>query len=234
MKAQQSYNTGAVDYAKVPQAPLGAFESADWHEVPRGFYALPVHDWTEFSDECTEDETPPLDLLGFLLFTRCVPVEIKTGPRAGRTVGRHSFTAGPRVLARGVQPRIARCRLDDGTAGTIRYTPSERLKREVNGGRFISEHVLRSDGDTSPACSCPECNGPDGHWYRTHWKPAADQRNAYANEVAAVILYSIQKEDDAFRKLYGLLTGKCGVCGRLLTDPESKRLGLGPDCGGRR
>ncbi len=29
-------------------------------------------------------------------------------------------------------------------------------------------------------------------------------------------------------------TGRCGRCNRLLTDPESIRTGLGPECGGRR
>ena len=66
------------------------------------------------------------------------------------------------------------------------------------------------------------------------WKPAPDQANAYANEVAAALIHSIKNEDDAFRKLYGQITGHCGMCGRFIHEPESKRLGVGPDCRGYR
>lgn len=32
---------------------------------------------------------------------------------------------------------------------------------------------------------------------------------------------------------YGMFTGKCGICGRPLTDPESVGRGIGPDCLGK-
>jgi hypothetical protein len=32
---------------------------------------------------------------------------------------------------------------------------------------------------------------------------------------------------------YGMATGRCSCCGRLLTDPESLKVGIGPICAGR-
>lgn len=39
---------------------------------------------------------------------------------------------------------------------------------------------------------------------------------------------------DSYRAVFGKLTGKCGWCGRKLTDAKSKLLGIGPDCRGER
>jgi len=39
---------------------------------------------------------------------------------------------------------------------------------------------------------------------------------------------------DSYRAKFGQLTGKCGCCGRRLTDPKSKMLGIGPECRGFR
>ena len=39
---------------------------------------------------------------------------------------------------------------------------------------------------------------------------------------------------DTFRAKFGQLTGKCGWCGKRLTDPKSKLIGIGPDCRGYR
>jgi Family of unknown function (DUF6011) len=53
--------------------------------------------------------------------------------------------------------------------------------------------------------------------------------------IAAVedILRDLSKED-TYRANYGRFTGKCGCCGRRLTDPESKLRGIGPECRGDR
>lgn len=39
---------------------------------------------------------------------------------------------------------------------------------------------------------------------------------------------------DTYRPLFGQITGKCGYCGKTLTDPTSKLIGIGPDCRGER
>lgn len=234
---QHTFNLDTLDLATVPTAPLGAFEPADWHDVPEGFYLLPVHDWTKFGDDCgPEGGTPPLDFLGFQVVIRQAPTLIKTGKRAGETIGRDRFIIGQRVLARGVRERIIhrREKADGPVVEVIRYTPSDRLRRELEGYRWCAEHDFIHEGDDSPPCRCAECEAERRYLWEYTWKAVPDQRNAYANEVAAALLYGIAEEDDAFRKLYGQLTGHCGICGRFLYEPESKRLGIGPDCGGRR
>ena len=150
---QHTFNLDHLDHDTVPSAPLGAFDDADWHDVPEGYYLLPVHDWTKFSSECcgddADDETPALDLLGFRVFVCATPTLIKTGKRAGQTIGKDRFYIGQLVLARGVQERVFQRRTsdDDPTPVTVRYTPSERLKREVDGDRFSAEHVFLGRDD---------------------------------------------------------------------------------------
>lgn len=36
-----------------------------------------------------------------------------------------------------------------------------------------------------------------------------------------------------YRRAYGMVTGRCGWCGRALTDPDSKLRGVGPECARR-
>lgn len=237
MESKHTFNLDNLDPATVPSAPLGAFDEADWHDVPEGFYLLPVHDWTKFSNECgvdDDDETPPLDFLGFRVIVRETPTLIKAGKRAGQSIGQDRFIVGRLVLARGVQERVIehREKVDGPVTYTERLTPSDRLKREVEGDKWGAEHDLVRDGDASPSCQCDGCIA-DAHLGLTlRWKPAPP--DAYANEVAAALIHSIKNENDALRRLYGQLTGHCGMCGRFIHDPESKRLGLGPDCRGRR
>ena len=236
---QHTFNLDNLDPSTVPMAPLGAFDDADWHDVPEGYYLLPVHDWSKFGDDCgPDDETPELDLLGFRVFVRQVPTLIKTGKRAGQTIGKDRFIIGQLVLARGVQERVIQRRTKRRRpkprqpSATRRCSGSSARRTKTTGSR--AEHEFMRDGDTSPACRCcPDCITNAGRWPSCRWKPAPDQANAYANEVAAALIHSIKNESDAFRKLYGQLTGHCGKCGRFIYDPESKRLGIGPDCGGQ-
>jgi hypothetical protein len=39
-----------------------------------------------------------------------------------------------------------------------------------------------------------------------------------------------QNLQDQARELFGKLTGRCGFCGKTLTDPDSKMRGIGPEC----
>jgi len=65
----------------------------------------------------------------------------------------------------------------------------------------------------------------------THYLAGADQEvvNRNASTFAELLEY-VGKYPDMCREDFGRLTGKCGCCGRTLTDPESVRLGIGPDC----
>jgi hypothetical protein len=47
------------------------------------------------------------------------------------------------------------------------------------------------------------------------------------------ILDIIGVDPGAYAKLYGLKIGKCGICGRKLTNDKSRELGIGPVCASR-
>ena len=44
------------------------------------------------------------------------------------------------------------------------------------------------------------------------------------------VVASLVEEPTWYAKNYGQHTGRCGFCNRPLTDPESQRRGIGPDC----
>lgn len=64
-------------------------------------------------------------------------------------------------------------------------------------------------------------------------RPGHEQRRELLRTTAAELLADIQTlltDPDRYRQLWGTYSGKCGWCGRRLTDPESRLLGVGPDC----
>ena len=201
--------------------PISAFEPADWREVPEGFYAIPIGDWMKFGDDVGPDGvTPALELVGYQLFVRKVPRVFKSGKK----VGQDAFAAGAPVVAEGAVPYAWR-------PGAEPISPWERLKGELESERFCAEHDFRKEDSAEPPCRCVRwCQSPIyGHNRDGHWQAVPNQREAWINCAAAVILHDI-KGGDSFRALYGQLTGRCGRCGRLLTDPVSKVAGIGPEC----
>jgi hypothetical protein len=50
--------------------------------------------------------------------------------------------------------------------------------------------------------------------------------------VAAIrdLVPAVIRDADKDRARFGQLTGRCGCCSRVLTDPRSKLRGIGPDC----
>jgi hypothetical protein len=60
------------------------------------------------------------------------------------------------------------------------------------------------------------------------WGPGGDVKSTIDDIVCDV------EGDDTFRATFGKLTGRCGCCGKALTDAKSKMVGLGPDCRGYR
>lgn len=55
------------------------------------------------------------------------------------------------------------------------------------------------------------------------------QRNAWRRDELEFMV----AQPDFYRASFGRLTGKCGCCGRRLTDPTSISRGIGPDCWAR-
>ncbi len=62
----------------------------------------------------------------------------------------------------------------------------------------------------------------------------AVEKRVYGGEVGygKAQVEELLADPDGYRAVFGQLTGKCGCCGRKLTDPTSKLLGIGPDCRG--
>lgn len=52
-------------------------------------------------------------------------------------------------------------------------------------------------------------------------------------ETRMAVLDAIRSDVRAAMALYGHKIGRCGMCGRTLTDEESRALGIGPVCIGK-
>ena len=63
----------------------------------------------------------------------------------------------------------------------------------------------------------------------TYREKPEDFRQVYRGEHEGAIAF-IMHDPWNSAKVYGAITGSCGICGRTLTDPVSKARGIGPDC----
>lgn len=43
-------------------------------------------------------------------------------------------------------------------------------------------------------------------------------------------ILTVLDDPDVWKQTFGKVVGRCGACGKTLTDPESKALGVGPEC----
>jgi Family of unknown function (DUF6011) len=136
--------------------------------------------------------------------------------------------------------------------------PCERCGKWVEAGQGLCE---RSDDDTRWIVSHPEDPGcpvvlfegvPEGR-YAIDWgtaeaedvkfyqiKEAVLYAQASAElweikdtEAVAKVLAAIKVDPKAASLLYGTKLGACGVCGRTLTNQDSRDLGIGPICAGK-
>lgn len=44
------------------------------------------------------------------------------------------------------------------------------------------------------------------------------------------LVYLVAKDPTWYQEEFGRFFGRCGVCNRTLSDPDSKALGIGPEC----
>ena len=134
--------------------------AADWHDIPRGFYALFIHaiDLDVTLDECAEAS---YELVGCRYYERKAQRVTKTGRRIGGDSWR--------------------------------------------GGFAWAEDV---DLDRARAYADEE---------RSRWARQFD-------------IYVIADDPEIYQAMYGQWWGRCGCCGRTLTDPDSKMRGIGPEC----
>jgi hypothetical protein len=147
----------------------------DWHEVPKGHYAIPVPDFVAWMDTDCEGDPP---VMAYRLFERKTARHCKNG----RVIGREKFITGAIMLAS-----------DD--------IDPDYVRQDVQGDRDIAIEVYGPKGDLK----------------------------AIVDEMIRDIA-----DGDTFRAKFGQLTGRCGCCGKALTDPKSKLIGIGPDCRGYR
>ena len=62
----------------------------------------------------------------------------------------------------------------------------------------------------------------------TVWKKAAQDQQTVNAIVSALNKIRVNTEETG--KAYAMRSGKCWVCNRLLTNPESIQAGIGPEC----
>jgi len=72
----------------------------------------------------------------------------------------------------------------------------------------------------------------EGRWAgRTFVKvQASDDLHPVKGQAAAAVLAEIAKDPEGASRRYGREIGRCGVCGRTLTDEKSRAEGVGPIC----
>ena len=75
----------------------------------------------------------------------------------------------------------------------------------------------------------------EGRWagYVFVSQQAGDDLYPVKGHARARVLLAISVDPAAASRRYGRELGVCGVCGRTLTDPESRAAGIGPVCAGR-
>lgn len=103
--------------------------------------------------------------------------------------------------------------------------PAPAVKVEVASGRYalVNEGVVKFYEVN---------NVTEGKWagYTFVNAQASDDFYKVGREASARILAEIAQDPQTAMKLYGHSLGKCGHCGRTLTDETSRANGIGPVC----
>jgi hypothetical protein len=151
---------------------------------------------------------------------------------------RHSSVLGVKICQgvanRGFGPELATfTRGADPVAGTqynglTGYRVDPALEAQVPAGRY----AIRS-ADTGTVRFYRVDKPTKGRWAgRTFVKVQAsdDLFPIYGARERAEVLRAIAADVRAASVLYGRELGRCGVCGRTLTDEQSRAEGIGPVC----
>lgn len=112
-----------------------------------------------------------------------------------------------------------------------------------NGGSRGSDKFVTSTAVMVPGTD-RETFRNEVRWFRElHQQPAGaalvsrELRSTpvgHVKVIADMILCDLEAGRNTYREDYGKFFGKCGCCGRTLTDPVSKLVGIGPECRGWR
>ncbi|MFI0484873.1 DUF6011 domain-containing protein [Actinomadura sp. 9N215] len=94
-----------------------------------------------------------------------------------------------------------------------------RTGRRVGKDRFISGTTVVVPGIDHDLVR--EVLDSERDWTTEVWGPRGHE---------LYILDDLVTKPDYYRAQYGKFTGRCGCCGRALTDNDSKLRGIGPEC----
>lgn len=74
--------------------------------------------------------------------------------------------------------------------------------------------------------------GTSGKWdgFQFLKRQAGDTEYPVKGDARQLILQTIEKDPKGAAVLYGMELGVCGLCGKALTNPESREAGIGPVC----
>jgi hypothetical protein len=113
----------------------------------------------------------------------------------------------------------------------VQPKPFNHQFADIPEGKYAL-HGYAADSDT-PTIKFYEVSRPDkGQWAGATFvnELASDDRYPRKGQVGKRILAEIQQDIAGAFALYGQEIGVCGVCGRTLTDEESRARGIGPVC----
>lgn len=97
--------------------------------------------------------------------------------------------------------------------------------RTEDGVKFFKVDVVREDGNKWDGWVFVRAQASDDLYRIGSQRPGETYMGKAADALAEIV-----KDEQAAFALYGHELGKCGVCGRTLTDEESRARGIGPVC----
>lgn len=97
--------------------------------------------------------------------------------------------------------------------------------RTEDGVKFFKVDVIRDENNKWNGWVFVRAQASDDLYRIGSQKPGETYMGKSADVLAEIV-----KDEQAAFALYGHELGKCGVCGRTLTDEDSRRKGIGPVC----
>lgn len=91
-----------------------------------------------------------------------------------------------------------------------------KVPRTTKTGREIGQHRLIS-----------------GVFHHSNTITPEQLNQVLADHDRQIDIAQLLKDPDWYRAEFGRFTGRCGCCGKALTDPDSKMRGIGPECARR-
>lgn len=107
--------------------------------------------------------------------------------------------------------------------------PAPKVATEVPAGRYA---VATEEGALNLTAFYRVDRPEEGKWagYTFVKRLSSDEEIRLGRDQAQSVLAKIAADVEGASKLYGQEIGACGVCGRTLTNDESREVGVGPDC----